>query len=244
MANAERSNLVELASGWDPDWSPDGKSIVFASGALWSGTDIYVMDADGTNPVKLTEGLFADFPSWSPDGSRIAFRSWPPESKSSVRVMNADGSGLQGLAEFPSVRFSIRAKTVFFGIDWSPDGRWIVFQTKDFERTEVWIVGSDGSGLRHAVAANFGSNPKWSPSGQSIAFSAKDGGRLDGIRLLDFAGSDVRRSTKNHPDHNPAWSPDGSKIAYARLDAIYVMDADGSNQRRLAVWDEVCGPSE
>jgi Tol biopolymer transport system component len=60
-----------------PEWSPDGKLIAYQSMPQDSKTsDIYIINADGTNPVKLTEGEGDNIrPHWSPDGKFIAFSS-------------------------------------------------------------------------------------------------------------------------------------------------------------------------
>jgi Tol biopolymer transport system component len=80
-------------SGWesDPSWSPDGNKIAFASHR--SGFfDIWVMDADGSNQVNLTDQPTYDAsPAWSPDSTKIAFMS-DRSGDSEIYVMNADGS--------------------------------------------------------------------------------------------------------------------------------------------------------
>ena len=73
----------DLAGNYGPDWSPDGTKIAFTSfyrvdlnASSRNNADIYVINADGSNEVRLTNGPSDDFdPDWSPDGTRIAFTS-------------------------------------------------------------------------------------------------------------------------------------------------------------------------
>ena len=72
IINADGSGLRRLTENlsyeYSPRWSPNGQRIAFVrEGDLW------VMDADGSHPEKLTSGLKADGPTWSPDGRHIAF---------------------------------------------------------------------------------------------------------------------------------------------------------------------------
>jgi len=77
----------------DPAWSPDGSRIAFTSNR-GGNNDIFVMNADGTGQVNLTNSFGADqWPSWSPDGTQIAFETYR-NVKWEIYVMNAsDGSG-------------------------------------------------------------------------------------------------------------------------------------------------------
>ena len=78
-----------------PAWSPDGTRIAFSRREADSYYyDIYVMDADGSDPVNLTNGAPPSdlTPTWSPDGTRIAFQS-SRVAPYEIYVMNADGTG-------------------------------------------------------------------------------------------------------------------------------------------------------
>ena len=88
--NEQRIATHPFSEDWEPAWSPDGKRIAFGS---WreGNTDIYVMNADGENPRRLTRNAAPDWgPSWSPDGKRIAFVSGR-DGNWDIYVMNADG---------------------------------------------------------------------------------------------------------------------------------------------------------
>ena len=94
LMDANGTNDVVLAQSSEalngPKFSPDGNRIVyyFRPGGPGNPGEIYVMNADGSNPVRLGQGAY---PTWSPDGRRIAFTCRPIE-QSNLCIMNADGS--------------------------------------------------------------------------------------------------------------------------------------------------------
>ena len=74
-----------------PAWSPDGKQIAFRADIDGNG-DIYVINADGTGRVNLTNNPASDWsPAWSPDGSMIAFQT-NRDGNWEIYVMNSDGT--------------------------------------------------------------------------------------------------------------------------------------------------------
>jgi Tol biopolymer transport system component len=101
VLNADGSYLssVEIPVWESPVWSPDGKKIVFGSTSQVGTSDIYVMNADGTNPVLLTNQEVSNGnPVWSPDSTKIAFDS-SRDGNSEIYVINADGSNLVRLTD-------------------------------------------------------------------------------------------------------------------------------------------------
>ena len=222
-----------------PAWSPDGRKLAFVS-ERDGNAEIYVMNADGSAQENLTRQPANDsHPSWSPDGRRIAFVS-RRDGNSEIYVMNADGSGVRNLTRTPSSELDPA---------WSPDGRAIAFvqrkcvpNPRDTRcattyETYLYVVNADGSGLRRLTThpAHL-YNPSWSADGKTIRY---------GRSLVRADGSGHSELPRNVPLAG-AWSPDGQRIAVVSVahsfaDArsptklgLFVMNADGSNARRVA----------
>jgi TolB protein len=113
VMNADVSNpgLTPLTGGGKdnaPAWSPNGQKIVFQRAVGGGNTEIYTMNADGTDQTALTTKLPSgqaqrnQDPDWSPDGRQIAFMRDDPTQTFQVFVMNADGTDQKPLTELPS----------------------------------------------------------------------------------------------------------------------------------------------
>jgi Tol biopolymer transport system component len=212
VMNADGSNLRLLSPmivwGSRPSWAPDGSKIAFA-GDQWlddqcpsaCGPNIWTMNADGSNPQRLTYSLDANVdPAWSPDGTRIAFSSsianvW------TLRVMNADGTNEHDLLPSGSKGRDLEP-------DWSPDGAKIAF-TRVFDHPDYWRIyvtnvdGTEVTELTHTNLTDLG--PVWSPDGSEIAFTRKVTDNDRSIWTIGPSGeTKVKRGQRSQ---FPSWQP-------------------------------------
>jgi uncharacterized repeat protein (TIGR01451 family) len=202
---------------------------------------IYTIKPDGTDE-KLFPGIpsTAQQPEWSPNGTQLAFQAVNFGGNSPVNeinVINADGTGLVKIANNTS-NFNRH-------VTWSPSGDQIAYignspsNNNDGIRA-VHIANADGSGFyRLPGSPTFLSSVDWSPDGRKFVY-ADD-------REIFVMNADATNQTKittitqtlDGPttDLDPRWSPDGTKILLTRVtnntSGIYVMNADGSNLRKL-----------
>jgi len=212
--------------------------------------DVYVMDVDGSNVVKVAGDPAGDEfdGAWSPDGEWVVYRD-------STRGMNVDDEIYVVRADGTDARNLTNNPANDWGPDWSPDGSTIAFNSdRDGGKLRGFLMDPDGSNLRQIDHDGWLEYPSFSPDGKRVVFEAADGPTY-GLFIADIATGAVT-SLNDAPgdDSWAAWSPDGSKIAFTTerddctfstdlecWDAgrdgphhdIWVIDADGSNERRV-----------
>jgi Tol biopolymer transport system component/predicted Ser/Thr protein kinase len=157
-ANPPTSLISSTQCEWGPQFSPDGKRIVFES--IRSGPDeLWVCESDGTNPIQLTfHG--AKTPRWSPDGRHIAFVS-RPEGHEDISIMSAEGGAPRRLTTDPA-NDEVPS--------WSRDGHWIYFSSNRTGTRQVWKVPAEG-GQAVQVTKQGGYAAFESPDGQVLYYA-------------------------------------------------------------------------
>jgi hypothetical protein len=220
-ANSDASIVLRLTSETgrqeEPAWSRDGLKIAYTS-IVGTASDIFVMNADGSDKRRLTTNAFAHSPSWSPNGTAIAFVS-NIAGNQDIFVMGSDGSN----------RLSLTSD-LHSDVDpaWSPDGRRIAFASDRDGDFEIYVVNADGSGLvKLTNDQDPETQPAWSPDGTQLAFSRGVCDQYYGcstyyLEVMNGDGSS-RHSIVGGlslPTY-PTWSPSGQRIAFANSYCYY-----------------------
>jgi Tol biopolymer transport system component len=207
LADSTGGHLHKLTGGTGPTWSPDGKTIAFMEDVA-GGTALFLIGADGKNRRQLVPPTECSRgrPRWSPDGAWILYFDFcdPHDNNThGLYLLSPDGKTKKAIT--PGQAWF---GTSYLGYNWSPDGKRIVF-------------GATGP-------------PPFPFFGD--------------IYVLDLATGASTKLTNTEPDQSkpccggndifkieehPVYSPDGREIAFVAGGEIWIMNADGSNRRRI-----------
>jgi len=209
------------AQAVDPDWpctyvgfpalSPDGKWLAVARVANAEPFNIWIKRLDRGPSIKLTlEGMDNYGPGWTPDGRSVTFSSTHATGAIDLRTKRADG-GAQAVMQ-------LHEKGNLYNARWSPDGKWLLFQT------DIATPGAgDILGIRPGIdtapvpvlATPFTEmSPAFSPNGRWLAYVSNETG-VDEIYVVPFPNTGAGKwAISAGGGTEPLWSHRGNELFY------------------------------
>jgi TolB protein len=211
-----------------PTWSPDTRSIAYAS-YRHGLPNIFISNIYQGTLDELTKNAGNNFtPAWSPDGTRLCFAS-TRDGNMELYVVNRDGTGLRRLTNHPASDITPT---------WSPSGTQIAFTSDRTGTPEIYIVGADGLGLQKLTSEPYADRATWSPAPlNEIAYTARTGPGND-IKVMSLATREVRQLTFGEgTNESPSWSPNGRHLAFTSTRSgksqVFTIARDGKNLRQI-----------
>ena len=204
-----------------PVWSPDARSLAFTS-FKQGYPDLYRAFPFERRPeqsVAAFQGVNIA-PAFSPDGRSLAM------------TLSKDGNPEIYVLTLASG--AMRRLTRHAGIDsepsWSPNGRQLAFLSDRAGSPNIYVMDAEGTNVRQVTSGGFHTQPRWSPRGDTIAYTQRAGSH--DIWVVDVDGSNPRRLTNGGDNQSPTWAPSGRHLAFqsSRLGRwqIFAMLADGT----------------
>ncbi len=224
-----------------PDWSPDGKRLVFISPCdmnkdYYPQSSLYIINVDGTGLLPLPTVSGGDFdPAWSPNGKHIVFTSLRNNGRIQIYLINLEDNAVKPLSE----KYSFDMQP-----SWSKDGKKIVFISTRRGNPQIWVMDADGSNqvlFSHSTGLkNY--HPAWTPDNTAIIFTqyVADGG-VPRVMLAPFDlenYNEYKIGKESLPMREAVVSPDGYWIAYEGWQAgtshdIYIMAVSGAGRQQM-----------
>jgi Tol biopolymer transport system component len=238
VANADGSDRIRITDGrsYDthPTWSPDGTCLAFTR-LSEGGSDIYVVNTDGSNLQRRTVTGQAYTPAWSPDGTKIVYT----DENGFVYLSEADG-------DWTVPQYVGFADEWSGHPAWSPDGTTIAFIRGSFSfASSIYLMDADGSNPRPLTAESPETQylmPRWSRDGQNIAavaayLSADGTVQAYSLAIVRADGAGITSIATSGRADWPSWSRDEDLIA------VRVADCGGCDGRIVYIRPDGRGSS-
>ena len=216
-------------AGYDyqPDWSPDGKTIIYVSYQK-DAMELWLLDVASGKTVQLTSGGAVNVePRWSPDGKRMVFVSTQFNKRFHIFRADVRDGKLENLVRLTGETKSDLPRYYYSQYDteinpvWTRDGQEILFisnQGHIHGTGGFWRMKAEpGTTAReiHYEETSWKARPDFSPDGSRMVYSSYLGGQWHNLWLMPANGGDAFPVSYGDFDHtNVRWSPDGTKIAF------------------------------
>lgn len=193
-------------------WTPDSRELIFGS-SRQGNESLWRISAQGGTPQRLpiAGAGWAVRPAVSRKGNRLAYTSVSYSSSIFRSSLTPDHKVAKPLEHF------ISSTGLEEGPQYSPDGKYIVFQSTRTGYHEIWRANADGSNpiqLTH-FEKNLTGTPRWSPDSRQISFDSRPGGHSQ-VFVINAQGGQPRQVTHGDSENGVAsWSVDGKWIYFA-----------------------------
>jgi eukaryotic-like serine/threonine-protein kinase len=228
----ERDVLTRLTFGGgdkredntNPIWTADGKRITYSSDEKSGASDLYWTRADGGGDTRrLTETRNKKSPSsWTPDGKVLTFNQLKSGTTWNTMTMTTEGNEMLGWKLGEPKPFLDSASREDMSV-FSPDGRWLAYQSNESGEFQVYVQPFPGPGGRWQVSTDGGRFPKWSRNRRELFYLTQD----NKIEVATYTASNGSfRSDKprlwspgQFTERNFDLHPDGTRFAVLKASA-------------------------
>jgi Tol biopolymer transport system component len=200
----ERDALTRLTFAGElnenPVWTPDGQRIVYSSLQKGGAPNLWWIRADGAGDAqRLTESKSVHYASsWRPDGKVLALSQQNPDTTFDILTLPIEGdekSGWKAGEPKPFVNSASSEMEPAF----SPDGRWLAYQSNESGSYEVYVRPFPGPGGKWPISTGSGVFPEWSRNGKELFYRTPD----SKIMVVTYTAS----GDSFHADKPQLWSP-------------------------------------
>jgi|GEM_PF-1088602 len=235
VVSADSGAPRQITSGPATDaprnWLPDGSGVIF--GRTGDGDDqTLVVPLDG-GPVRrlAAEVKGNQHANLAPDGVKIGYDVHVGGGEATVWVQDSAGAAPRQLT-------TENLENINAAYLWSPDSRYIAYQSRRTGTSDIWIVDvSTGEQRQLTTDIRDDLTPRWSPDGKWMAFISDRGGQTD-LWLMPVEGGTATRLTNDRAvEFNPRWTPDGRSITYgqASVESEVLLQPLGGGEPRVLV---------
>src|SRR5713101_7105137 len=222
---------VQLTDGpgydYQPDWSPDGKSVVYVTYQK-DAMELWLLDVATGKSRQLTNGGAVNVePRWSPDGKKLVWVSTQYNGRFHIFAGGVENGTLKNVARLTGETKSSLPRYYYSAYDmeinptWMRDGKEILFVSN---RGHIhgtggfWRMKAEAEAEAreiHYEETNWKARPEISPDGSRMVYSSYLGRQWHNLWLMPAGGGDAFPISYGDWDEtNARWSPDGEKIAY------------------------------
>lgn len=168
LFDVEREALSKLTFSDDavaPIWTPDGKRLTFGSGRP---LNLFSMVLDGSAPPeRLTTSEYVQYAtSWSPDGRVLSYNQGGI-GDIDIWTLRADGNSFSSELFVQTPAYERKAR-------FSPDGRWVAYESEESGRPEVYVRSYPDGGNKNQISTDGGEAPEWNPKGGELFYRNGD----------------------------------------------------------------------